>query len=122
MPRRIVDERAAVVFYTAAASFVQVGDGFVGVYSDTAGTLACASVPQYANTTLYVIAKPAGATSNGITGAEFCTEVTNPLVIQGMIDGSLASEAVVQIRILDVQGHEVVSVFSGALSRGPFLR
>jgi len=65
-----------LVAITSAAA--QPSDGYVGVYSDAAGTLPCTMVPPYTGTTLYVIAKTAGSSESGITGAEFRIEVTNP--------------------------------------------
>jgi hypothetical protein len=59
-------------------AFGQTGDGFVGVFGDAAGTIQCAQAPPYVPTTLYVLAKTAGATSSGITGAEFRIEFSNP--------------------------------------------
>lgn len=56
----------------------QTDDGFVGVYADSQGTAACATVPPMSGTTLYVIAKPAGASANGITGSEFRIEISRP--------------------------------------------
>lgn len=46
-------------------------DGYIGVFSDAAGTQCCATIPGFTSGTLYVIAKLNGATANGITGAEF---------------------------------------------------
>jgi Subtilase family/FlgD Ig-like domain len=64
--------------FSAASALAQTGDGYVGIYSDSLGTQACASVPQNSSATLYVIAKTAGQSATGITGAEFRIEVTNP--------------------------------------------
>lgn len=52
--------------------------GFIGVYADQAGTVACTSIPQGTAATLYIIAKPSGGAAGGISGAEFRIEVTNP--------------------------------------------
>ena len=60
-----------------ASALAQIGDGYVGVYADSLGTIACSHVAQMTGTTLYVIAKTAGASGNGIAGAEFRIEVTN---------------------------------------------
>jgi subtilisin family serine protease len=56
----------------------QADDGYVGIYSDSLGSTPCTEVEQYTSTTLYVIAKTAGGSANGIRGAEFRIEVTNP--------------------------------------------
>jgi hypothetical protein len=61
-----------------ASAWAQTGDGYVGVYADSLGTIACSTVPQMTGTTLYVIGKAAGTTAGGITGAEFRIEVTSP--------------------------------------------
>jgi hypothetical protein len=62
----------------APAALAQTNNGYVGIYVDSLGTTPCTSVPPMTGTTLYVIAKTAGASSNGITGAEFRIEVTSP--------------------------------------------
>jgi hypothetical protein len=67
-----------VLLLVVPATKVWGANGYVGVYQDSAGTQACASVPLYTGTNLYVIAKTAGPTANGITGAEFRVEVSNP--------------------------------------------
>ena len=51
-------------------------DGYVGVYFDRAGTVACGTAP-IGPTTLHILATLAGATQDGITGAEFRLEVSN---------------------------------------------
>jgi hypothetical protein len=53
-------------------------DGYVGIYSDSLGSSPCTVVEQYSGTTLYVIAKTVGGSEDGIRGAEFRIEVTNP--------------------------------------------
>jgi len=53
------------------------GDGYIGIYSDAAGTLPCTTVPPLSGTTLYVIAKLEGASAAGISGAEFRIQVGN---------------------------------------------
>jgi hypothetical protein len=59
-------------------SLSQAGVGYVGIYTDSLGTAPCATVLPLNGTTLYVIAKTAGGSADGITGAEFRIEVTNP--------------------------------------------
>ncbi len=68
----------ALVPILVSHSLAQTGDGYVGIYSDSTGTTPCVSVPPVTGTTLYVIAKTAGASSSGIYGVEFRIEVTNP--------------------------------------------
>jgi hypothetical protein len=46
-------------------------DGLIGLYFDAAGTSCSATVPASTVTTLYVVAKLNGLSSQGITGAEF---------------------------------------------------
>ena len=74
--RLAITVASMVVLCTSSPLFGQAGDGYVGVYSDAAGTQPCATVNQYA--TLYVIAKLSGASSAGITGAEFRIGVESP--------------------------------------------
>lgn len=57
----------------------QTNDGYVGVFGDAAGTIQCMAAPPFVPTTLYVVAKTSGATANGITGAEFRIEFSNPI-------------------------------------------
>src|SRR5262245_46459131 len=64
-----------VAFTTSVAA---AGDGFIGVYSDSSGTQSCTNVPQYTGTTLWLVGKLDGTTANGIAGAEFRVEVTDP--------------------------------------------
>jgi subtilisin family serine protease len=64
--------------FLAASALAQTNNGYVGIYRDALGTQACATVPPYTSATLYVIAKTAGQSASGITGAEFRIEVTNP--------------------------------------------
>jgi subtilisin family serine protease len=68
----------ALAPFVAAGALAQTGDGYVGIYQDSLGTQACASVPSMTGTTLYVIAKTAGQSASGIAGAEFRIEVTSP--------------------------------------------
>lgn len=51
-------------------------DGYIGIYADSAGTVSCTTVEQFA--TLYVIAKVSGATGSGIQAADFRITVENP--------------------------------------------
>jgi len=53
------------------------GDGYVGVFADSRGTVPCAVVPPYTGAILYVYAVTDGASARGITGAEFRIEVSN---------------------------------------------
>src|SRR2546425_11530736 len=69
---------AAALLCAASQVFGQTNDGYVGIYANASGTSPCTSVPLYTSTTLYVIAKTAGGSANGITGAEFRIEVSNP--------------------------------------------
>src|SRR5262245_42121887 len=59
-------------------ALAQEGNGYVGVFGDATGTIRCMQAPPGIPTTLYVVAKTAGATANGITGAEFRIEFQNP--------------------------------------------
>lgn len=68
----------AFVPILAANAPAQTNDGYVGIYGDSLGTQACASVPPYTSVTLYVIAMTSGGSANGFTGAEFRIEVTSP--------------------------------------------
>jgi hypothetical protein len=49
-------------------------DGTIGVFFDTSGRECAGTVPTAAYTTLHVVMIPEGATSSGITGAEFRVE------------------------------------------------
>lgn len=53
-------------------------DGLIGVYGDAAGTNCCIDIPSGNAATLYVFATTSGATSPGISGAEFRIEVSPP--------------------------------------------
>jgi hypothetical protein len=44
--------------------------GSIGLYFDAAGEIACGEVPPGSSATLYIVAKTAGPTECGITGAE----------------------------------------------------
>jgi subtilisin family serine protease len=78
MKRLLVVIAWALVPILVSSSLAQTGDGYVGIYADAAGTVPCTNIPNYTGTTLYVIAKTAGESANGITGAEFRIEVTDP--------------------------------------------
>lgn len=52
--------------------------GYVGVFQDSTGTVACTVVQPYTGTTLYVLATLDGETGAGISGAEFRIEVSDP--------------------------------------------
>lgn len=54
-------------------------NGTIGVYSDAAGTSCCLNIPIGSTTTLHVIATTGGASSGGITGAEFRIELSPQL-------------------------------------------
>lgn len=69
---------AGITLAFPAPSLGQTGDGFVGIYEDAAGTQPCSQIPPWSGKTLHVVASLAGASVNGITGAEFRIEVTNP--------------------------------------------
>src|SRR5262245_14481690 len=55
----------------------QSDNGFVGIYSDMAGTTPCVSVPPFTGDTLYILARTAGKATFGIRGAEFRIEATD---------------------------------------------
>ena len=78
MKRLLALVACALVPILASASLAQAGDGYVGIYTDAAGTTPCTTVPPLSSTTLYVIAKLEGASTAGITGVEFRIEVENP--------------------------------------------
>ena len=52
-----------------------IGNGSIGVYADAGGTQQCITANPGPPATLHVIAKLAGASAQGITGAEFRIEV-----------------------------------------------
>ncbi|HXV13834.1 MAG TPA: protein kinase [Candidatus Krumholzibacteria bacterium] len=54
------------------------GDGYVGVYEDSAGTAPCVTIPAGQLKVLYVVAHLAGRTAAGFRAAEFRIEFTNP--------------------------------------------
>lgn len=60
----------------AGQVLAQGNDGYIGIYADSAGTLPCTTVEEFAE--LYVIAKLSGATAAGIRAAEFRITVENP--------------------------------------------
>ena len=62
----------------SAASALAQGNGFVGIYTDAGATTPCTTVPAGTGAILYVVATLEGATADGITGAEFRIEVSNP--------------------------------------------
>jgi hypothetical protein len=55
-----------------------VGDGTIGIFADAAGSEPCSTIPPGTYSTLYIIATLGGATTDGLTGAEFRIEVSNP--------------------------------------------
>jgi hypothetical protein len=61
-----------------ASTYAQSSNGYVGIYRDSSGTVAYHDFTVYRVQPLYVIAKTAGITDAGLTGAEFRIEVTNP--------------------------------------------
>ena len=71
---------AVLIACLASAAGAQRGpsNGFIGVYSDPAGTICCFNAAPGGQTTLYLIAVTNGATGSGITGAEFRVEVSAP--------------------------------------------
>jgi hypothetical protein len=75
--KRILLAASIIASHLLATNAAHSDDGFVGIYADAQGT-PCTMVPQGSGTTLYVLAKVAGATASGITGAEFRIEVSNP--------------------------------------------
>ncbi len=54
-------------------------DGLIGVYADPAGTDCCINIPPGNAATLHVFATTSGASSGGISGAEFRIEVSPPV-------------------------------------------
>ena len=62
----------------AGAAAAQPTNGYVGIYSDSAGTQPCATVAPMSGGLLYVIATLEGNSASGITGAEFRIEVSDP--------------------------------------------
>ncbi|MFQ5599061.1 MAG: hypothetical protein ACE5G2_00755 [Candidatus Krumholzibacteriia bacterium] len=66
------------LLFACSAAFAWADDGYVGVYGDSLGTVPCVTVPAGSVATLYVVAHLSGATSAGITGAEFRVEVSDP--------------------------------------------
>jgi hypothetical protein len=66
------------VFLLPAETHSQVSNGFVGVYADSLGVSPCTNIPPYTSATLYVLAKTEGESENGIIGAEFRIEVSDP--------------------------------------------
>jgi hypothetical protein len=59
----------------ASASYAQYpANGSIGIYADRAGTQCCIEAGPFSQTFAYVIANLAGATIDGITGAEFRIE------------------------------------------------
>jgi hypothetical protein len=53
-------------------------NGLIGVYGDAAGTNCCIDIPSGNAATLHVFATTSGASSAGISGAEFRIEVSPP--------------------------------------------
>jgi hypothetical protein len=68
----------AFVPIVAASALAQTGDGYVSIYGDSLGKVACTSVPPFTSATLFVIAKTAGEAADAIAGAEFRIEVSDP--------------------------------------------
>jgi len=68
----------ALSICVATTALTQTNDGYVGVFGDAAGTIHCMHAAPGVPTTLYVVAKTAGASTNGITGAEFRIQFVNP--------------------------------------------
>jgi hypothetical protein len=60
---------------TTRKSFAQ---DYIGIYQDAEATIPCANLPSSQMTTLYVVATLQGSSLEGIAGAEFRIEVSNP--------------------------------------------
>jgi hypothetical protein len=67
---------AACLHASEASGIVYPQNGTIGVYADAPGTTCCLNVPTGSAVTLHVIATTGGASSAGITGAEFRIELS----------------------------------------------
>ena len=68
---------SCVVFTLLPSAYGQM-NGYIGIYSDPAGTQPCRTVPPNTAATLHVFATTMGATTAGIRGAEFRVSVSTP--------------------------------------------
>jgi len=66
----------AVGFLLPVATAAQSSDGLLGIYFDRDAQRCTGSVSSGSSTTMYVVLVGEGATSGGITGAEFSIETT----------------------------------------------
>lgn len=78
MRRKIASLSLTAILGLASQGHSQTGDGYVGVFADSAGTIPCATVPPYTGAVLYVYAVTEGVSASGLTGAEFRIEVSHP--------------------------------------------
>lgn len=67
-----------VLLVTIGGSTVANGQGFIGVYGDSGGTVAQVSTPPFVLRTIHIVASVQGETADGIAGAEFRIHVANP--------------------------------------------
>jgi hypothetical protein len=77
MKKFLIAASAALCVASAASAQPYPANGYIGVYSDMAGTLCCSTVPTFMPASLYVVAHLAGASAAGMTTAEFRLEFSN---------------------------------------------
>ena len=77
MRKQLLVATAALCVATAASAQPYPANGYIGVFSDPAGTLCCSTVPAFVPTNLYVVGFLAGETAGGVTGAEFRLHFTS---------------------------------------------
>jgi hypothetical protein len=88
MRKSLILVAAAMCVATAASAQPYPANGYIGVFADVAGTQCCSNVPLFAPTSLHVIGFLAGATTGGITGAEFRLEFSQNPTMAGSVSFS----------------------------------
>jgi hypothetical protein len=72
----LIATAALVAGLVSASSAQYPNNGYLGIYSDLAGTQCCITAPAYVPTNAYLISTLADSTANGVTGVEFRIEVS----------------------------------------------
>jgi hypothetical protein len=80
MKKALITATAALCIASAAFAQPYPANGYIGVFSDQAGTQCCATIPNFTPAQLFVIAFLAGSTASGITGAEFRLEMSQAVL------------------------------------------
>jgi hypothetical protein len=93
MRKSLILALAVVCVASAASAQPYPANGYIGVFSDVAGTQCCSTIPLFAPTTLHVMAFLGGATAPGISGAEFRLEFSQSPTMAGSVSFSASPTA-----------------------------